>query len=30
LRQAVGFTPNTPIADGIRKFIDWYRAFHGA
>ncbi len=29
LQQAVGFAPNTPIADGIRKFIDWYRAFHG-
>jgi UDP-glucuronate 4-epimerase len=29
LQQAVGFAPNTPIADGIKKFIDWYRAFHG-
>jgi UDP-glucuronate 4-epimerase len=29
LRQAVGFAPDTPIAVGIRKFIDWYRAFHG-
>jgi len=29
LQKAVGFAPNTPIADGIRKFIDWYRAFHG-
>jgi UDP-glucuronate 4-epimerase len=28
LQQAVGFAPNTPIADGIRKFVDWYRAFH--
>jgi UDP-glucuronate 4-epimerase len=29
LRKAVGFAPNTPIADGIGRFIDWYRAFHG-
>jgi len=29
LQKAVGFAPNTPIADGIRKFTDWYRAFHG-
>jgi UDP-glucuronate 4-epimerase len=29
LQQAVGFAPNTPIHDGIRRFIDWYRAFHG-
>jgi UDP-glucuronate 4-epimerase len=29
LRNAVGFAPNTPIASGIKKFVDWYRAFHG-
>jgi len=29
LRKAVGFAPHTPIAVGIRKFIDWFRAFHG-
>jgi UDP-glucuronate 4-epimerase len=29
LQKAVGFAPNTPIADGIEKFIAWYRAFHG-
>jgi UDP-glucuronate 4-epimerase len=29
LRKAVGFAPNTPIASGIKKFVDWYRAFHG-
>ena len=27
LQKAVGFAPNTPIADGIKKFVDWYRAF---
>ena len=29
LRQAVGFAPDTPIAVGIKAFVDWYRAFHG-
>ena len=28
LRSAVGFAPNTPIASGIKKFVDWYRAWH--
>jgi UDP-glucuronate 4-epimerase len=29
LRDAVGFAPDTPIAVGIGKFIEWYRAWHG-
>jgi UDP-glucuronate 4-epimerase len=28
LQKAVGFCPNTPIAVGIQKFVDWFRAFH--
>jgi UDP-glucuronate 4-epimerase len=28
LRQAVGFAPTTPIAEGIGRFIDWFRAWH--
>lgn len=28
LRDAVGFAPHTPIASGIRTFVDWYRAWH--
>src|SRR5215472_12722652 len=28
LRKAVGFAPNTPIAAGIQKFVDWFRGFH--
>jgi UDP-glucuronate 4-epimerase len=28
LRNAVGFAPATPIAVGIRQFVDWYRAWH--
>jgi UDP-glucuronate 4-epimerase len=27
LQKAVGFAPNTPIADGIRRFVDWFRAY---
>ena len=27
LQKAVGFAPNTPIADGIHRFIDWFRAY---
>ena len=29
LRKAVGFAPNTPIAVGIKQFVDWFRAYHG-
>src|ERR1700760_2014083 len=28
LRRDVGFTPATSIADGVRRFVGWYRAFH--
>jgi UDP-glucuronate 4-epimerase len=28
LRRAVGFAPTTPIAEGIGRFIDWFRAYH--
>jgi UDP-glucuronate 4-epimerase len=29
LRDAVGFAPNTPMASGIQKFVDWYRTYNG-
>ncbi|WP_028112624.1 NAD-dependent epimerase [Ferrimonas kyonanensis] len=29
LQQAVGFSPDTSLADGLQKFADWYRAFYG-
>jgi len=29
LRKAVGFAPNTPIAAGIKQFVDWFRAYRG-
>lgn len=28
LERAVGFRPKTPIADGVRRFVDWYRSYH--
>jgi UDP-glucuronate 4-epimerase len=28
LQKAVGFAPNTPVADGIGRFIDWFRGYH--
>ena len=28
LMRDVGFKPATPIAEGIRRFIEWYRAYH--
>lgn len=29
LMQEVDFKPSTPIADGIARFIAWYRPYHG-
>jgi UDP-glucuronate 4-epimerase len=29
LTDAVGFRPKTPIEDGIRHFVDWYREYYG-
>ena len=28
LMRDVGFRPATPIAEGIARFIEWYRAYH--
>ena len=28
LMRDVGFRPSTPIADGIARFVAWYRAYH--
>jgi UDP-glucuronate 4-epimerase len=30
LTRDVGFGPNTPIETGLRRFIDWYRAYYRA
>jgi UDP-glucuronate 4-epimerase len=29
LMHAVGFKPATSIEEGIEKFVDWYRSYHG-
>jgi UDP-glucuronate 4-epimerase len=29
LERAIGFRPATPIEEGIRRFVAWYRDYHG-
>jgi UDP-glucuronate 4-epimerase len=29
LQAATGFAPRTPLADGLARFVEWYRAYHG-
>ncbi len=29
IQRDLGFAPTTTIADGVPKFVDWYRAYHG-
>jgi UDP-glucuronate 4-epimerase len=29
LMREVDFKPSTPIAEGIARFIEWFRAYHG-
>lgn len=29
LERDLGFKPNTPLRDGLRKFAEWYAAFYG-
>ena len=26
---AVGFRPSTPLDEGIRRYVAWYRAYYG-
>jgi UDP-glucuronate 4-epimerase len=28
LVRDVGFKPATPLAEGIRRFVDWYRSYY--
>src|SRR5262249_44807730 len=28
LMRDVDFRPTTPIADGVSRFVDWYRSYH--
>ncbi|MEE9208403.1 MAG: NAD-dependent epimerase [Gemmatimonadota bacterium] len=30
LKEAVGFRPDTPVQDGVRRFVDWYLDYYGA
>jgi len=27
LQQATGFSPETPVVEGVRRFVDWYRSY---
>lgn len=29
LKRAIGFAPRTPLAEGVRQFVAWYRSFYG-
>ena len=29
LEQLTGFKPTTPLAQGVREFVDWYREYYG-
>lgn len=29
LARATGFQPRTPIEEGVRRFVEWYRAYYG-
>jgi UDP-glucuronate 4-epimerase len=28
LQQAAGFAPNTPVEEGVRRFVEWYRSYY--
>ena len=28
LQRAVGFAPRTPVTEGVRRFVDWYRSYY--
>ena len=28
LIRDVGFAPNTPIQEGMRRFVEWYRGYY--
>jgi len=29
LERDVGFRPATSIEEGVRRFVEWYRSYHG-
>jgi UDP-glucuronate 4-epimerase len=28
LQAATGFSPATPVEEGVKRFVDWYRAYY--
>jgi len=28
LRAATGFAPATPVKEGVRRFVEWYRGYY--
>ena len=28
LERATGFKPKTALADGVRRFVEWYRSYY--
>ena len=30
LERDIGFRPKTPLAEGVRRFVAWYRSYYGA
>ena len=29
LAESVGYQPSTPVEEGVRRFVEWYRAYYG-
>ena len=29
LERDYGFRPSTPLREGVRRFVEWYREYHG-
>ena len=29
LQRDFGFKPSTPVEEGVRQFVAWYRSYHG-
>ncbi|NJD36179.1 MAG: NAD-dependent epimerase [Betaproteobacteria bacterium] len=29
LQRVTGFSPATPVTEGVRRFVEWYRGYHG-
>ena len=29
LARDIGFRPKTPVREGVRRFVEWYRSYYG-